>query len=187
MKSFRQYLTESTKVYSFKIKVAGELPDQFQENLKASLDRCGVVKLDKLTTTPIQALPLDFPNKKNCEVTVFEVICQYPITAPEISKDVKSLGLEEDRFRVRGSSEPTEVEQATRDEIINPDGLLTDSQYKESGKVDHKDYFGDGFNKSFLKDLEKSSKARKKDQGQAEYKLSKAKTDKAGVKSALGS
>ena len=72
MKSFRQYLTESTKVYSFKIKVAGELPDQFQENLKASLDRCGVVKLDKLTTTPIQALPLDFPNKKNCEVTVFE-------------------------------------------------------------------------------------------------------------------
>ena len=98
------------------------------------------------------------------------------------------LGLDEDCFRVRGSGEPSEVEQALNKEIINPDGLLTDSQYKEAPNAKHKDYFGDDFNKGFLKDLEKSSKQRKKEStGPQEFKLPKAKEDKAGLKSAMGS
>ncbi len=188
MKLFKEYLAESKKVYNFKVKVAGELPESFQENLKTSLDRCKCIKLEKLTTTPIQALPLDFPTMKNCEVHVFEVICEYPITSPEIANDVKLLGVDEDSFRVRGSGEPSEADQVTQNEIINPDGLLTDSNYKESTNVKHKDYFGDDFNKGFLKDLEKTSKKNKKDQtGPTEYKLPKAKTDKTGLKSAMGS
>jgi hypothetical protein len=188
MKLFKEYLAEGKKVYNFKVKVAGELPESFQENLKTSLDRCKCIKLEKLTTTPIQALPLDFPTMKNCEVHVFEVICEYPITSPEIISDVKALGLDEDCFRVRGSGEPSEADQVTQNEIINPDGLLTDSNYKESSNVKHKDYFGDDFNKGFLKDLEKTSKKNKKDQtGPTEYKLPKAKTDKTGLKSAMGS
>ena len=188
MKLFKEYLAESKKVYNFKVKVAGELPESFQENLKTSLDRCKCIKLEKITTTPIQALPLDFPTKTNCEVHVFEVICEYPITSPEIISDVKALGLDEDSFRVRGSGEPSEADQVTQNEIINPDGLLTDSNYKESVNVKHKDYFGDDFNKGFLKDLEKTSKKNKKDQtGPTEYKLPKAKADKTGLKSAMGS
>jgi hypothetical protein len=188
MKTLKEYLAESKKVYNFKIKVAGDLPESFQEDLKQSLDRCKVVKLEKLKTTPVQALPMDFPTLKNVEVHMFEVICEYPITAPEIINDVKALGINEACFRVRGSGEPGEVEQITRNEVLNPDGLLNDSQYKESTNVKHKDYFGDDFNKAFLKDLEKSAKQRKKDQtGPTEYKLPKAKEDKMGLKSAMGS
>ena len=188
MKTFKEYLAESKKIYSFKVKVAGELPESFQDNLKKSLDRCKLIKLEKTHTTPIQALPLDFPTMKNSEVHVFEVICEYPITAPEIAADVKLLGLDEDCFRVRGSGEPSEVEQATMNEIVNPDGLLNDPNYKESVKIKHKDYFGDDFNKSFLKDLEKASKAKGKHQtGPVEYKMPKVKEDKAGVKSPVGS
>ena len=113
MKTLKEYLTESKKVYSFKIKVAGELPESFQENLKTSLERCKVAKLEKISTTPIQSLPLDFPTMSNCEVHIFEVTCEYPITSPEISSDIKSLGIVEDRFRVRGSDEPSEMEQAS--------------------------------------------------------------------------
>jgi hypothetical protein len=54
-------------------------------------------------------------------------------------------------------------------------------------KIKHKDYFGDEFNKGFLKDLSKTAKQQKKENGQGEYKLPKAKTDKAGAKSAMGS
>jgi hypothetical protein len=188
MKTLKEYLAESKKVYNFKIKVAGELPESFQDNLKQSLERCKVVKLEKIKSTPVQALPLDFPTMKNVEVHMFEIICEYPITAPEIVSDIKALGLQEECFRVRGSSEPSEVDQATKGEILNPDGLLNDSQYKESVNVKHKDYFGDDFNRSFLKDLEKSAKQRKKDQtGPTEYKLPKAKEDKTGLKSAMGS
>ena len=187
MKTFKEYLAESKKIYSFKVKVAGELPEGFQENLKNRLERCKVLTFEKMATTPIQKLPLDFPTKENMEVTVFEVVCEYPITAPEISTYVKESGIDEDCFRVRGSGEPSEVEQILAD--IEPSGkaLLDDAQYKEEGKINHKDYFGDDFNKSFLKDLAKAAKDRKKDGVQTEYKLPKAKTDKAGAKSAMGS
>lgn len=186
MKTFKEYLSESKKIYNFKIKVAGQLPENFQEDLKISLDRCKIATFNKVATTPIQALPLDFPGQKNCEVHVFEVICEYPVTAPEIAADVKLLGIDEGRFRIRGSGEPSEADQALQNEMLSKDSLLTDSQYKEAPVVKVKDYFGDDFNKGLLKDLEKSSKQRKKDQGQAEYKLPKIKTDKVGVKSTLG-
>lgn len=182
MKTFKEYLTESKKVYNFKIKVAGELPESFQENLKSSLGRCGVSKLEKISTTPIQALPLDFPNHPNTEVHVFEVICEYPVTAPELATDVKALGLAETSFRIRG------VDEDSESPLVEPTdtALLDETEYKDL-KIKHKDYFGDDFNKSFLKDLDKAAKARKKDGVQTEYKLPKGKTDKNGTKSALGS
>lgn len=178
MKSFREYLTESKKVYNFKIKVAGDLPEKFQEDLKTRLGRCGVITLEKVGTTPIQKVPLDFPTHENMEVTIFEVVCEYPVTAPEISVDVKELGIREECFRVRGSGEPSEVDQL---------GLDEDQKEIKEVKIKHKDYFGQDFNKGFLKDLEKSAKERKKESGQGEYKLPKAKEDKTGAKSALGS
>lgn len=186
MKTFKEYLAESKKVYNFKIKVAGELPEKFQETLRTTLDRCKVITLEKVATTPIQKLPLDFPNMENKEVTVFEVVCEYPITAPEITADIKQIGLDEDCFRVRGSGEPSEVDQLLADNEPSGQSLLNDSQYKESSAIKHRDYFGDDFNKGFLKDLEKSAKARKKEGMQTEYKLPKTKTDKAGASSPIG-
>ena len=187
MKTLKEYLAESKKIYSFKVKVAGELPENFEKDLKSRLDRCGVMTFEKVTTTPIQALPLDFPDHPNTEVSIFEVVCEYPITGPEISHDVKELGIPENCFRIRGSNEPTETEQVLANDEPSGEALLSDSQYKESGKVNHKDYFGADFNKSFLKDLSKAAKERKKDGNQVEYKLEKQKQDKAGAKSAMGS
>ena len=187
MKTFKEYLTESKKVYSFKVKVAGEIPEKFQEGLKTRLGRCGVMKVEKLSTTPIQESPLDFPELKNMEVTVFEVICEYPVTSPEISVEIKNMGLDENCYRVRGSGEPTEIDQLMDDEPSGEALLDEVDMDKSTGKIKHKDYFGDEFNKGFLKDLAKAAKDRKKDGVQTEYKLPKAKTDKAGAKSAIGS
>jgi hypothetical protein len=188
MKTFKEYLTESKKVYNFKVKVAGELPEKFQEGLTARLGRCGVMSVKKLTTTPIQESPLDFPELTNMEVTVFEVICEYPVTSPEISVEIKNMGLDENCYRVRGANEPTEQEQVLA--AVEPSGeaLLDEIDLEKANtKVKHKDYFGDEFNKGFLKDLSKTAKQQKKDNGQGEYKLPKTKQDKAGAKSALGS
>jgi hypothetical protein len=136
----------------------------------------------------VQKVPLDFPTLTNKEVTIYEVITEYPITAPEISRDIKELGMMEDCFRVRGSAEPTEQYQALMDDETakNIDALLGDSTYKEATNAKHKDYFGDDFNKGFLKDLAKAAKERNKEDGKGEYKLPKAKNDKVGTKSALG-
>lgn len=193
MKTFKEYLAESKKLYSFKIKVAGDLPEGFKENLKDRLDRCGVKTLEEAGKTPIQSLPLDFPEMKNVEVRIFNVICEYPITGPEIESELKEMGMSPNCFRIRGAGEPTEIEQAQSAEEPSGESLLQDSTYSEAGKIKHKDYFGDDFNRSFLKDLEKSSKARKKELGQDKGKpdvlgsAPKIKTDKVGAKSAIGS
>ncbi len=188
MKTFKEYLTESKKVYSFKVKVAGEVPEKFQEGLKTRLGRCGAIEVKKLTSTPIQESPLDFPELKNMEVTVFEVTCEYPVTSPEIIADIKCMGLDESCFRVRGSNEPTEQEQVLANAEPSGESFLDENDLdKGNTKIKHKDYFGDEFNKGFLKDLSKAAKDRKKEGINTEYKLPKGKTDKAGAKSALGS
>jgi hypothetical protein len=188
MKTFKDYLTESKKVYSFKLKVAGDLPENFVEGLKTRLGKCGVMTFEKVTKTPVQALPMDFPELKNCEVTVFEVVCEYPVIAPEIKNEMLAMGMNETHIRVRGSGEPSEVDQLTIGEEPSGEALLDENELdKGNAKVKHKDYFGDEFNKGFLKDLQKVSKQQKKEDGQGEYKLPKQKQDKEGAKSAIGS
>jgi hypothetical protein len=191
MKTLREYLSENKKVYSFKVKVAGDLPENFQENLKKSLEKYQIVTLEKMTT-PIQESPMDFPELANKEVTIFDLVVEYPITAPEISNVVKDMGMSEECFRVRGSSEPTEYDQLlVKDE--DKTALLSDPYYKESTNAQHKDYFGADFNKNFLKELAKAAKERTKELGIDKAKPDalgespKLKADKAGAKSAIGS
>jgi hypothetical protein len=188
MKTFQEYLTESKKVYNFKIKVAGDIPKDFETRLKEKLDRCKVVTFSKMSTTPVQKVPLDFPNLTNKEVTVYEVVTEYPVTSPEIGRDIKDIGISEEMFRVRGSSEPSELEQISINDTDKKSGpMLMDPNYKETTNVKHKDYFGDDFNKGFLKDLAKTSKERMKEPNKGEYKMPKIKQDKEGAKSAVGS
>lgn len=193
MKNFKEYLAESKKVYGFKVKVAGEIPENFEAELKERLEKCKVCTFEKMTTTPVQKVPLDFPNLTNKEVTVYNVVLEYPITSPEIVSEIKSLGMNEECFRVRGSEEPSEVDQLSLDNEPSKEALLTDNQYKEAESVKHKDYFGDEFNKGFLKDLQKTAKEKAKESGSAKSKpdvlgsAPKVKQDKAGTKSALGS
>jgi hypothetical protein len=189
MKNFKKYLAESKKVYSFKVKVAGDVPENFHENLKKSLEKYQVVTLEKIST-PVQESPMDFPELANKEVTIFDLVTEYPITAPEITNFVKEMGVREECFRVRGSGEPPEYEQFVDE---NGNVLLNDPFYSETTKIKHKDYFGEEFNKNFLKELAKVAKDRSKELGNDKKNpdvlgsSDKPKTDKAGAKSAIGS
>ena len=194
MKTFKEYLSESKKTYSFKVKVAGELPENFAEHLKARLEGRGIMQFEQLKTTPVQELPLDFPQLKNVEVHIFDVMTEYPLTAPELEKEITEMNCcDSENFRVRNSASPSEIDQITAGDKDYEGALLHDNEYKEAGKVKHKDYFGDDFNKSFLKDLSKQSKERRKELGHDKLKadvyqdVPKIKTDKAGVKSPVGS
>ena len=65
MTDFKQYLAESTKEYNYKIKVAGDLSEDFGSKLETVLKKYEVKTLSKGKKTPIQEMPLDFPNIKN--------------------------------------------------------------------------------------------------------------------------
>lgn len=193
MKTFKEYLAESKKVFGFKIKVAGDLPENFEKNLKVKLSKCSIASFEKVATTPVQELPLDFPELENKEVHIYDVVCEYPITPHEITTHIKEMGMEECCFRVRGFGEPSEADQITVQEEPSGDPKLLDPGYAVDGaKIKHKDYFGDEFNKSFLKDLAKTAKERKKELGQDKGKpdvlgsAPKVKS-KEGAKSPMGS
>ena len=108
-------------------------------------------------------MPIDFPELENAEVTIFEVSTEYPTNPQQIEMELKELGIDSTRFRIRNPNEPTEIDQAVMDaegDQEDQTALLDQSNYEEMSAIDHKDYFGDDFNKSFLQDLAKASKDR---------------------------
>ena len=91
MKTFKEYLSESKKLYDFKIKIAGEFADE--DKLKQMLERFVVSSFKKTGTSLIQSLPLDFPKIRNSQVSVYEVALEYPTTTYELHEYI-SAGIE---------------------------------------------------------------------------------------------
>jgi hypothetical protein len=195
MKTFKEYLTESKKTYSFKVKIAGDLPEGFADELKARLEGRGIMQFEQMKSTPVVELPHDFPELKNMEVHMFDVMTEYPLTTTEIEKEIFEMDCcQAGYYKVRNSASPTEIDQITAGSNVDYEGaLLHDNEYKDGVKVKHKEYFGDDFNKGFLKELSKEAKERKKELGTDKLKADvyqdtpKLKQDKAGVKSPVGS
>ena len=78
MKSFKTYLTESTKVYEFRIKLACEMDKTAEEKLKAALEAYQLDSFKSGTHLPI-AEHIDFPQCGPTEVNVYEVALHYPV------------------------------------------------------------------------------------------------------------
>jgi hypothetical protein len=158
MKSFVNYLTESKKTYEFKIKVAGDLGEEYKEMLRTAMEKFSVVKMSNGKRTPIQEVPLDFPQLKNTQVTVFDVEVNYP-TTPEVLENylAQVCGYPLSSFRVvtaNAASEAYQEEIAAKKEKTDP---LLVSEYD---KEDNQDLVGEKRISSFLKDLANDAKDR---------------------------
>jgi hypothetical protein len=167
MKTLKEYITESfnKRKYEFKIKVAGELQEDFESKLKTSLDKWGVDSVSKGSTTPIQSLPLDFPKLRNMEVHTFEVSLNYPTTQFELHEYITStLQLGQDHLVVRKPNEPYEEYQSPVQER-KQGALLDDPDYKELPKVKSDAFYGTKYNLNFIKEMSKEAKERAKEQG----------------------
>lgn len=153
MKSFKEYLTESKKTYAFKVKVAGEMQEGFEAELKSALEKFSVVKIGAGKRTPIQETPLDFPELKNKQVTVWDVELNYPTTPQVLENYIAdvckcSLGC----IRVRAANEPSEQYQAAMLEPEKESDALLNSDYP---KEDNQGLVGEKSKMGLLKDLEK--------------------------------
>lgn len=158
MKSFIQYLTESAeeKKYAFKIKIAGDLPENCEDVMETALKKYEVAKFAKAKTVPIQAKVADFPAMENVAVTVFDVELCYPTTSQVLSSYMaEQTGLSADRIRIRSPLEEAEAE-LNAEHANEKDGkaLLTQDYTKESNQ----DKVGDKGVSNFLKELAKTRK-----------------------------
>jgi hypothetical protein len=161
MTNFKQYLAESTKEYDYKIKVAGDLSEDFAARLETALKKYEVKSLSKGKKTPIQEVPLDFPNLKNTAVTIFELKTSYPASVFEMHSYISnSMRLQPNQLVVRKPNEPTEEyqEQMKTKETSEFKSVLQDVEYKDAPKVKADEVYGDRANQSLLKELLKARK-----------------------------
>lgn len=165
MKTFTQYLSESTKKYDFRVKVAGEFTTEQEASMKSLLSKYAVSGFKKTGTTPIQALPLDFPQVKNCEVSIYEVVLDYPTTQQELTEYLTSeLKVNKQNLVVRSPFEHTEEYQHI--EEPRKGALLDDPNYAEAGTPKFEDYYGDKYNSGFVKELNDILKLQRKARGE---------------------
>jgi hypothetical protein len=118
MKSFAEYITESKKTYDFKIGVAGELPEGFENRMETALQKFGITKLTPGKKTPIQERPLDFPQLENLEVTYYETQLTYPTTVQVLQTYLGEVcSVPQSHIIVRNPNEPQELyQQEAKDE-----------------------------------------------------------------------
>src|SRR6056297_577018 len=112
MKSFTQILNESKKTYQFKIGVAGELPEDFEDHMETALKKFSIVNVSSGKKTPIQERPLDFPSLQNTEVTYFEAELEYPTTPQVLAEYLSQVCVvPKSNIMVRNPNEPLELYQ----------------------------------------------------------------------------
>ena len=166
MSTFKDYLTESTKSYDYKIKIAGDSRSIDKNALETALQKFDLASMSAGKTTPIMTLPLDFPALSNESVTIFDVTTNYP-ESPRVMHEYLSdlLRIPLTHIVVRKPGEPTEEYQADmqigqKSEYANK---LMDIEMKDAPKVKAEEHFGDKYNMGLLKELMKT-KAETKDQ-----------------------
>ena len=164
MSTFKDYLTESTKSYDYKIKIAGEPKDIDKNALETALQKFDLANMSTGKTTPIMALPLDFPRLSNEQVTIFDVTTNYP-ESPRVMHEYLSdiLRIPATHIVVRKPGEPTEeyqndMEVAKKSEYANK---LHDIEYKDAPKVNAEDYHSTKANMGLLKELLKDREENK--------------------------
>ena len=151
MKTFKEYLAESTKTYAVRVKIAGDLPENFDKKLQDYMSKYETIEFKKVGTTPVQQHPHEFPRLKNVEVTIFDVETNYPIGYQQLESVLKDdFGIVGDHIRVKHPTDPTE--DKPEDKEYEP--KLTDAEYKDDTATGEPLY-GDEYNMSMFKELMK--------------------------------
>ena len=151
MKTFKEYLAEAVKTYQARIKIAGELPENFETKLKNYMTKYETIEFKKTASTPVQEHPHEFTRLKNVEVTIFDVETQYPIGYQQLESVLKDeFGIPGDHIRVKHPTDPTEIKPEEKE--YEP--KLTDAEYKDDTAEDDPLY-GDEYNMTMFKELMK--------------------------------
>lgn len=164
LKSFASYVAETKKEYKYVLKFAvNDMPDSTIDILEASLTKYELKSASAFRKTPIQESPLDFPNIKNTPVFICDVTLGYPGSLDFLRTYVcNNLGISPSQLAVYSENDPRQIETDLFLERSSPDykknyKTQLGSDYEETGD---KNMYGETYNVSFLKELEKVRKER---------------------------
>ena len=163
MSTFKDYLTESTKSYDYKIKIAGEPKDIDKNALETALQKFDLAKMSAGKSTPIMTLPLDFPRLSNESVTIFDVTTNYP-ESPRVMQEYLSdiLRIPLTHIVVKKPGEPSEQYQSEMQIAKTSEykSKLQDIEYSDLAKIKPEDLHSTQANMSLLKELLKDRESK---------------------------
>lgn len=161
MKSFRSYLAEATKEYSFRVKTLVAMDDAFLDKLEKALRKYGIVDIGAPKRTAAQKNPLDFPHVSGLtDVYMVDVILSIPASSSVLAQDIRNvITLSDSQIVVRGKHEAVELvntEVKAAEDIakeadgrdLTPAALLNDAEYLEA--TDTEVQYGNEYNQKFL-------------------------------------
>ncbi len=139
MKSFKEYLTESTQTYDYRIKLAGDISKDQIKAFEEALVKFDVIKMSEPKTTPVQEDPLDFPGLKNQEVSIFDITLNYPASADQLIEMAKSTGINPNNVKVinkqfADSWEANEGQPAEQAPLLEKDYDPQNKEQKEASE-----------------------------------------------------
>ena len=165
-KSFAGYVAESKTEYIYTVKFAvPDMTDEMVDKLEAGLLRYDLKKASAFRKTPIQENPLDFPNVHNVPVFISDIELGYPASLDFLRVHIANLlTISPQMVAVYSENDPRQIET---DLFVD----RTSPKYKEKYKTrlgsDYEEIpgegegYGDKYNITFLKELEKVRKERK--------------------------
>lgn len=159
MKSLKTYLTEASQEFNFKIKLANEISEDDLARIERHLVKYDITSMSAPKKLMLQSTPYDFPQLRGYEIYVIEFTTNLRASAYQIQTELQNLiGIRDGFMKVRGEHEP--LEQYEQQAIDNADtettSVLADPDYKDAPDINHEDYYGDKYNKTFLDKLSKS-------------------------------
>jgi len=150
MKTFKQYLTESTKEHKFTLRFCCDLDEGDENRIETFLSKYDLKSMSKTSKTPITKNPMFFKDVENSEVSKIDIVTGYPLSADILRQQLSDL-LSVHLTHVVVHPEGWEPE-AEEDSDEDKEALLA-SDYDETSD-DGKTY-GKTFVDKFLNDLEK--------------------------------
>ena len=159
MKNFKDYLAESERTYSYRIKIVGDIERDFIKMLEEKLKQFDPVKVSAVKKTPIQLKPADFPAHANESVNSMDCEFRYPAIEPQVQQIAQLLGLDPNRIRLLTTAyEDSMAEEKVKVEEQNKD-LLTDTDFPAPDaeqKALSKDYSANPYQHAVLKNTYRS-------------------------------
>ena len=91
MKTFKQYLTESTKEHKFTVRFCCDLDEDGENRIETFLSKYDLKSMSKTSTTPITKNPMFFKEVENAKVSKIDIVTGYPLSADILRQQLSDL------------------------------------------------------------------------------------------------
>ena len=93
MRSFVEYLTESSKQYMFRVRLACDCDSSLMTKLKKALEKFGVDDISEPKRLPITQKAFGFEHLDSPEIHIVDVVTNYPCTPHQLSAVFNEIGV----------------------------------------------------------------------------------------------